>query len=167
MKLSDHFTLDELSRSDTAERLGINNTPTSSIMPHLFALAVGLEQIRVLLGFPLQINSGYRCEALEKVLARNDYARWCGRHGKPHSEDASWKEYFERKAHPKGYAADFVCPGFGDPRSIVKVIEAGGVQYDQVIAEGRWVHVSFAPEMRGQVLTAKFSAAGVEYSQGA
>jgi putative chitinase len=40
------------------------------------------------------------------------------------------------------------------------------LKFDQLIAEGRWVHVSFSPRPRNQVLTAHFSASGVSYTQG-
>ena len=53
-----------------------------------------------------------------------------------------------------GWAVDFVCPGFGDPYAVAKALKESDIQVDQVIHEfGRWVHVSFAPEMRGQFLT--------------
>lgn len=48
MGLTDHFTMTELTASIVAERKGINNTAPDSLMPHLFILAVGLEQIRKL-----------------------------------------------------------------------------------------------------------------------
>jgi hypothetical protein len=83
MKLTDHFTLEELTDSDTAVRLGIDNTPPPAIRPHLEVLAQGLEEVRRILGQPIIVRSGYRCEALEKVLCAKDYAAWCERHGRP------------------------------------------------------------------------------------
>lgn len=164
--LTDHFTLTELSRSDTAERLGIDNRAPDKIITNLFVLAVGLEKVRSLLGFPLRVNSGYRGEDLERVLCDKDYRAWCARHGNHVGED-SWAAYFLRKAHPKGYAADFICPAFGDPLSIVKAIEASDIQFDQCICEGSWVHISFAPAMRREVLTATFTAGTAAYTKGA
>ena len=144
MNLTDHFTLDELTRSSTATRLGIDNTPPAEILPRLNVLAHGLEQVRELLGFPLHIDSAYRCPVLNAEVkgARNS-------------------------AHTHGYAADFVCPAFGDPRSIVKAIEASGIKFDQCIQEGgAWVHISFDPMLRGQLLTAHFGPQGTVYSAG-
>ena len=165
--LTDHFTLHELSHSDTAVRLGIDNTAPDRIITALFVLAVGLERVRSLLGFPLRVSSGYRCEELERVLCDKDYRAWCARHGNHVGAD-SWAAYFLRKAHPKGYAADFTAAGFGDPLSIVKVIEASDIRFDQCIVEGGpggWVHISFAPAMRREVLTATFTAGTASYSK--
>lgn len=164
--LTDHFSLDELTRSDTAERLGIDNTAPDRIITNLFVLAVGLEQVRALLHFPVRVSSGYRCEELERVLCEKDYRAWCARHGN-HVGPDSWAAYFKRKAHPKGYAADFTAAGFGDPLSIVKAIEASEIKFDQCIQEGKWVHISFAPAMRREVLTATFSGGTASYSKGA
>lgn len=164
--LTDHFSLEELACSDTAERLGIDNTPPDRIVTNLFVLAVGLEKVRALLGFPLRVNSGYRCEELERVITRKDYAAWCTRHGR-YGDSHSWADYFKRKAHPNGFAGDFICPAFGDPLSIVKAIEASDIRFDQVICEGSWVHISFAPAMRREVLTATFTAGTATYTKGA
>lgn len=156
MKLTDHFTLAELSRSDTATRLGIDNDPPTVLLPNMATLALGLEQCRARLNHtPLHILSAYRCEELERVLCAKDYAAWCRRHGR-HVGVESWAEYFARKAHPKGWAADFVCPAFGSPQAIVGALQDCGIRYDQLIGEGTWVHISFAPAMRGEVLSAQF-----------
>lgn len=170
--LTDHFSLHELSHSDTAVRLGIDNAAPDRIITALFVLAVGLEQVRALLNFPVRVSSGYRCEELERVLCDKDYRAWCARHGNHVGAD-SWAAYFARKAHPKGYAADFTAAGFGDPLSIVKVIEVSDIAFDQCIVEaagskaGGWVHISFAPAMRREVLTATFTAGTASYSKGA
>jgi hypothetical protein len=100
------------------------------------------------------------------VLCEKDYRAWCARHGNHVGAD-SWAAYFARKAHPRGYAADFTAAGFGDPLSIVKVIEASDIAFDQVICEGKWVHISFSPTMRREVLTATFTAGTASYSKGA
>lgn len=157
MKLTPHFELEEFTVSDTAERMGIANTPNAEIAAHLFTLACGLEKIRGVLGVPMRILSGYRCEQLERVLCNKDYAAWCSRHGRK-LDAASWEDYFNGKAHPKGYAADFIAPAFGSPLAVVKKLQGSGIRFDQLIQEGSWVHVSFAPMMRQEVLTAHFSA---------
>jgi hypothetical protein len=158
MNLSDHFTLEELAQSDTAVRLGIDNTPSEAVIAHLKVLALGLERIRAVLGRPITIKSGYRCEALEKLLCAKDFAAWCTRHGK--AQASAWPEYFAGKAHPHGYAADFICPGFGTPVEIVRAAKAAGFKFDQLIEEGTWVHASFDPRLRGEVLTARFDSHG-------
>ncbi|UWZ82477.1 D-Ala-D-Ala carboxypeptidase family metallohydrolase [Occallatibacter riparius] len=145
MQLSDHFSLDEMTFSSTAVRQSIDNTPPPDVVEHLKATAAGLEQVRALLGLPLNIDSGYRCPALNHAVG-----------GVPTS------------AHVTGYAADFVCRSFGVPLEIVKKIQADGtIQFDQLIQEGTWVHISFDPKMRGQVLTAHFVNGKATYTQGA
>lgn len=145
MKLSEHFTLDELIWSDTAARLRIDNAPDPIATSHLVAFADGLENVRSILGGrPIRINSGYRCEQLNRAIggARNS-------------------------AHLIGYAADFTCREFGAPLQIVRALQQGSIDFDQVIQEGSWVHVSFAPMSRRQVLTAHFGPGGTTYTMGA
>lgn len=143
MKLTDHFSLEELCFSSTAQRMGIANAPNLETVTHLTILASGLEKIRALLGHPLHIDSGYRCPALNKAVG-----------GVPSS------------AHVDGYAADFICPEFGSPLKIAQTIQASGIKVDQCIQEGTWVHVSFAPPLRQQYLTAAFGPGGAIYSKG-
>lgn len=136
--------MEELTESSTAARLGINNIPPTIIKPRLYVLAKGLEQIRERLGFPVHIDSGYRCQQLNAAVGG--------------AKDS---------AHMDGYAADFTCHRFGDALSIVRALEGCGIRFDQLIQEGSWVHVSFDPRLRGQVMTAHFSPEGTTYSMGA
>ena len=145
-QLTIHFSLEELTRSDTAVRLGIDNTPSAEVLDNLQVLAEGLEKVRDLLGVynrPVLISSGYRCSALNKAL-----------HGSVNS------------AHMYGYAADFTCPDFGNPLAIVKKIAQSTLKFDQLIQEGTWVHISFDPKMRGEVLTAHFNNGVATYTKG-
>lgn len=144
MNLTDHFTFEEMVFSSTALRLGIDNTPPPVIAFRLKECAIGLEQVRSLLGHPMRIDSGYRCPALNKAVG-----------GAPNS------------SHMDGYAADFVCHGFGKPIDIVHAIQASSIGFDKLIQEGNWVHISFDPRMRSQVYTAHFSQAGTTYTVGA
>ncbi len=130
MKLSDHFTLAEFTTSQTAARRGIDNIPPTTVLKRLKATAAALEAVRSLLGKPLLISSGYRCPALNKAVG--------GTVG---------------SAHVLGFAADFICPGFGDPLEVCRAISASDLTFDQLIEEGTWVHISFDPRMRRQVLT--------------
>jgi zinc D-Ala-D-Ala carboxypeptidase len=133
MRLSEHFTLDELTVSETAERMGIDNDPPDDIIPNLRALAVALEMVREALGDrPVVVTSGYRSPVLNRIVGGS-----------------------RESAHLQGYAADFTCPGFGSPLDVCRaVVAAGRIPYDQLIHEfGRWVHLSVDPRWRGQVLT--------------
>ena len=130
MRLTDHFTLDELTHSQTAARLGLANDPPPDVVQTLIGTAHGLEMVRALLQAPILISSGYRSPALNAAIG-----------GAQNSD------------HTRGDAADFICPGFGAPSTIVSALKDSGIQFDQLIEEfGRWVHISFGPRMRGQVL---------------
>ena len=141
--LSRHFALEELTFSQTAGRKGIDNKPSLEVIAHLTRLAYCMEQVRALLGGPIRISSGYRSPALNAAIggAKNS-------------------------AHMSGFAADFVCPSFGSPIEIVKAIAASSIKFDQCIQEGSWIHISFDPDMRRQVLTADFSTGTPRYTEG-
>jgi len=162
-RLTHNFTFGELTESDTALRLGIDNTPPPEIIPRLRVLAGGLEQIRGILGFPVNVTSGYRCEALERVLCWKDFMRWCRQHGQDPA--TAWGAYFSTKGHPQGYAADWTCRRFGSPRTCIEaIVRADRVRLDQLIEEGTWAHASFDPRMRGQILVATFTNGEPSYS---
>lgn len=152
MKLSDHFNLAEFTFSQTSVRHGIDNTPTDQIIKNMLFTAGRLEQIRTCLGdVALRISSGYRSPALNQAVG---------------SGPAS--------AHVTGFAVDFTCAPFGTPRKICQKIMAAGYQFDQLIlegvsntnADGAWVHISFAPAMRNQVLTMKRINGKTVYEKG-
>lgn len=145
MKLTPHFSLAELTFSATAQRKQINNTPPPVIVQNLHLLAAGLEDVRTALGnLPLRINSGYRCPALNRAVGGARLS-----------------------AHMSGHAADFVCPDFGSPLEIVRALAKSDIAFDKLIQEGTWVHISFAPAGRRQLLTAHFGAGGTTYTVGA
>ena len=143
-KLSEHFTLEELTFSATAQRKQIDNEPPAEVLENMKRLAAGLEEVRAALGNkPMRINSGYRSPKLNRAVGGARLS-----------------------AHMAGYAADFVCPDFGSPLKIVKALAATGIQFDKLIQEGTWVHISFAPEARRQLLTAHFGPNGTSYTAG-
>lgn len=143
MRLTDHFSLEELTRSETAERLEIDNTPEGETLSNLGVLAEGLERVREILGgMPIHVSSGYRCERLNRAVGGT-----------------------RNSAHLSGFAADFTCAGFGTPQEIASRLERSNLVFDQVIQEGAWVHVSFAPRTRREVLTAHFGKSGTTYTK--
>lgn len=143
-RLSPHFTLEELTFSSTAQRLCIDNEPTGSAVHNLPLLAQGLEMVRDLLGdHPIHIDSGYRCPKLNSAIG-----------GSRHS------------AHMDGYAADFLCHEYGSPRDVVLAVAGSSIPFDQLIFEGSWVHISFATQLRRQVLTAVFDHGRTAYTAG-
>ncbi len=141
--LSPHFSLEEMTISQYAERNGIDNTPPEHIIEHLRITANQLETVRSLIGQPLIITSGYRSQALNTAM-----------NGAPNS------------AHRNGDAADFICPAYGTPLKICEAITNAQIPFDQLIQEGTWVHISFATPHRQEVLTAKFTATGPVYTKG-
>lgn len=136
MQLTKHFTLQELTVSDTALRVGIKNIASPHIIANLKTLAEGLEQVRALLGTPMIITSGYRSPTLNRFIGGS-----------------------VNSAHCLGFAADFKCAGL-HPDEIVAKIKASNINYDQLIAEGVWTHISFDPRMRRQTLSALFDNKG-------
>lgn len=134
-QLSEHFTLEEMTRSDSAIRMCIDQTPSPEVLENLKATAQHMELVRMVLGVPIHVNSAYRSNALNKAIG-----------GASNS------------AHLTGFAVDFTAPAYGTPQAIAKRLsESGSINFDQCIYEGTWVHISFAPEMRRQVLTAHFA----------
>jgi zinc D-Ala-D-Ala carboxypeptidase len=120
MKLSEHFTLEELMRSDMAVRMGIDNTPSPSQVAKLQWLAGRLEQVRAVTG-PLRVTSGYRCIALNRAIGSRDTSQ-----------------------HVKCEAADLQSVIGVHPLELCQRVADSGVQFDQLIYEfGAWMHVSF------------------------
>ena len=146
-QLTQHFALAELTHSDSAVRLGLDNAPTPEALANLATLARGLEAVRAALGsVPLYISSGYRSRAVNAAVGGSRTSQ-----------------------HMAGEAADFVAPEFGTPRQICEHLASLGdaLQFDQLIYEGTWVHISFtAGRQRRSVLTAHFANGGVRYTQG-
>ena len=125
MKLSAHFTLAELTASNKAAQLRIDNTPPPELMPRLVLTAEMLERIRSTLGVPVIVTSAYRCRQLNTAV------------GGVTSSD-----------HTQGHAADFVAPSYGTPYDIAKLLAplVSVLGIGQLILEGirgkQWVHVS-------------------------
>jgi zinc D-Ala-D-Ala carboxypeptidase len=142
MNLSKHFTLEEFTHSQTASRLGIDNNPNEEQKSNLIALCNNvLEPVREHFGQPVRIDSGFRSQALNNAV--------------PNSSSTS--------QHSLGEAADIVIPGI-ELLDIFRYI-ISEIEFDQVIYELTWVHVSFrSGKNRKQALQAKFTDGKVSYS---
>lgn len=141
-----NFRLSEFLASETATRLGLDNTPTAEVLATLRnVLAPGLQQVRNILGKPVFITSGYRSPETNAAVR-----------GARTSQ------------HVTGHAADFKSPEFGPPSAVAAelVRHIKTLKFDQLICEGSWVHISFAPRPRNEVLTAHFTPSGVSYTRG-
>ena len=141
IKLSDNFYLNEFTKSDTAVRLGIDNTPTTHHLVNLKVLINKvLQPLRILLDEVITVNSGYRSELLNTAV-----------HGSKTS------------AHCRGEAADIECHSMSNHDLAKLITEQYG--FDQVILEfysesdphAGWVHVSYVNERlnRKQILIAR------------
>lgn len=143
MRLTEHFSYEELTHSELAVRRGLDNAPPANVLPRLIATARELERVRALLERPMIVTSGYRSPAVNRAVGGS-----------------------RTSAHCEGYAVDFIAPGFGEPREVAKKIRDSGIVFDQLIAEGSWVHISFDPRTRRQVLTAHFNGGSATYTEG-
>lgn len=143
MQLSDHFSLEELTKSTTALRLGIDNSlhaVTSAVLVNnLTEVAVKiLEPVREHFKIPFSPESGYRCITLNRALKSKDSSK-----------------------HVLGEAVDFEIPGI--PNIDLAGWIANNLEFDQLILEfyspdnptAGWVHVSYSRrrENRNQILT--------------
>ncbi len=71
-----YFTIKELTRSATAQHLGIDNTPPASAVKALHALVENvLDPLRQAWGGPIMVNSGYRCPELNKLVGGTPYSQ--------------------------------------------------------------------------------------------
>lgn len=150
MSLTRHFSLFELTRTDT----GLDNTPGPRDLDNLLLLAGMLERVRAVLGDqPIAISSGYRSAEVNARVG-----------GSPNS------------AHRHGLAADFTCRHYGTPRDICEALIAAGLAWDQLILEfptatqpgGQWVHIGLPilGKPRRQVLTALRRNRLIHYATG-
>ena len=130
MQLSGHFSLSELTKSQTAERKGISNKPTLEHIENLTELCTHiLEPTRRNFSKPMVITSGYRSEELCEAIGSKTTSQ-----------------------HAKGEAADFEMFGL-DNKSLAKYIK-NNLIFDQLILEfyknddpaSGWVHCSYSKE---------------------
>ena len=131
MKLTEHFTLEELTSTDHRE---FDNTPNETERANLVRLAGLLELVKVELGGkPVMVNSAFRSKQVNDAVGSKDTSQ-----------------------HRIGCAADIRVPGI-TPDEVVKAIIAAKLPFDQLIREfDRWTHISIPNEEsakpRGQVL---------------
>jgi hypothetical protein len=153
MNLSANFTLKELTKSETATRLDIDNTPNEEQIESLRLLCENiLQPVRDHFGKPVKISSGFRCAELNSSPAV----------GGSKTSD-----------HCKGQAVDFEIDGVPNPE-LAAWIESN-LKYTQLILEfytqgqpnSGWVHCSFSPSnLKCQSLTAVKVAGKTQYLQG-
>lgn len=127
MKLSKNFTLEEMTKSATAQRLGISNSPKDNEVENLRKLCENiLQPLRDEYNKPIIVSSGFRVEKLNKAVG-----------GSPTSE------------HRYGMAADIhsISDTKEDNKEIFDLIVKMDLPYGQLINEFNydWIHVSYNP----------------------
>jgi len=151
MKLSKNFSLAEFTKSQTAERKGIDNTPQGEHMEAAEALfAEVVQPVRDMFG-PTVINSGYRSPELNEAVGGSSKSQHC-----------------------KGEAVDIEVPGV--PNAELAEWIRDNLDFDQLILEfytpgipdSGWVHVSYKDDgsNRKSILTASRIDGKTQYSEG-
>lgn len=135
MLLSNHFTLSEFTASETADKLGIDNSLCvvydAYIVSNLESLCrFTLEPIRNFLGCPVRVSSGYRCERLNMEVG-----------GSPTSD------------HCNGLAADIYFDDFENRwYEVVIFMLIMAIPFDQLIVYNNFLHIGVGSAMRRRVL---------------
>lgn len=132
-RLTPHFDAAELSHTDRK----IENICPPSLAGNMLRLAETLEQVRTLLGVPIHVNSGYRCEELNSAVGG-----------------------VSNSAHLEARAADFWPLGF-DLAKAFDLIRHSDIIFDQLIFEQTWIHLAIAEKPRREVLTAHMGEHGM------
>lgn len=135
LRLTEHFTIDEATHSNTATSLGISNEPDEAEFDAIRDTAHRMEAVRAVLKAPIHVSSWFRNPEVNRAVG-----------GSPTSD------------HMTGRSVDFTCPAFGTPYDVCKAIASSGIRFDQLIYEtnargSQWVHIGFGERMRGQVMT--------------
>jgi zinc D-Ala-D-Ala carboxypeptidase len=126
MNLSANFTLEELTRSDSASRNGWDNTPNEQELENLKRLAALLQQVKAAVnGKPVMVTSGFRSKLVNDSVGSKDSSQ-----------------------HRLGCAADIRVPGMR-PREVVEACIAAGVPFDQIILRVRFVDSYFHTKHAG------------------
>lgn len=142
MRLTEHFTLEELTFSNTAIRYGIDNSIKTGgdLYGNIIRLANTLEQVRTLLtdltneSIPIHVNSGYRCPELNRRIGGS-----------------------ATSAHMNALASDIRAPRFGSSEDVTRAIAESDIEFDQLIEElGSWTHIGLIEVVpRRQILEAR------------
>jgi zinc D-Ala-D-Ala carboxypeptidase len=135
MRISEHFTLEEMIRSGTAEELNISNVPSALEINNLGILAKSvLEPLRGMVGKPIKVYSGFRSPDLNKAVG-----------GSANSQ------------HIKGEAADIAVDGMSVDDLMAVIVNQTVFSYGQAILEklsGRnWIHISIGAKKQNLCAT--------------
>ena len=133
MQLTEHFRIDEFLKSGTAISLKIDNSLPESLLFNLRRLAELMEEVRKTCGnHPIYINSGYRCEELNRAVGGS-----------------------ASSAHKIGLAADFDFGGNVLLIDAVNAIFAAKLDFDQLIIYDYHLHISTGGYLRRQYIDSR------------
>lgn len=132
-----YFSIKELTKSETATKKGIDNTPNAAQVKNLEALIDNLlDPIREQWGAAIYVTSGFRSYSLNKAVG-----------GVAHSH------------HLGGYAADLTVKSQAGNKALFEMIRCSKLRWTQLISEKTtahgcgWVHISYVPSnLKNQVL---------------
>lgn len=127
-----YFTIKELCKSSTAVQKKIDNSPNSEIINNLENLVkYVLDPLREQYGKPIHVNSGYRCDALNKAVGGSKTSQ-----------------------HRYGLAADITAGSKFENRRLFILAQKLNLPFDQLIDEKgySWIHISYSEKPRKQIL---------------
>jgi hypothetical protein len=138
-QLSANFTLKEFTKSDTAVRKGLDNTPSPEVVASLQKLVDNIIQpVRNAYGKSVTINSGYRAPEVNASVGGSKTSDHCK--GQAADIEIAGIANYE--------LADYIAKNYKFTQVILEF-------YTQGIPDSGWVHVSYDPSnLKGEVLTA-------------
>lgn len=123
MKLTNHFSFEEITNTSNTELLSLNRRRAMLILDHVYKLALFAEQVRAFLDVPMIITSGFRCQELNEVVGGSSTSQ-----------------------HTRAEAIDFIPGKFMTVEEAYDKIKKSRLIYGQLIIERskgkEWVHVS-------------------------
>lgn len=132
--ISKYFTWEEAVGSQTASRLGIDNTPDPDQQENIRITALAADRLREHLGKPVIVSSWFRSAKLNAAV-----------------------KGAKASAHLKGTAIDLVCPSFGKPAEVIQALKDSGIAFQKAIVEfpknGGWAHIDFGGDQRIVLIT--------------
>ena len=124
--MTPHFTLEEVTKSETAQRLGIDNSVPAELMGNAKRMCERLEEVRALFNKPIMITSFYRCPELNTKVGGS-----------------------KTSAHKDGRACDFTVKGVA-VEDVFANIKSSEIVFDQLIIESSktstWIHLGIEKE---------------------
>jgi putative chitinase len=146
MKLTEHFSTEEFTRSSTAIRLGIPNDIPQDLMANARLMAAALETIRTKFGRPIRVTSCYRAPEVNKAVGGS-----------------------VTSSHRFALAVDFTVDDFSNKR-VCEILQTMLTNFDQIIyefGETGWVHLGLSKTApRCEVLSAAKEGGKTIYKKG-